>query len=1010
VTSLPHVVIITMSTVSIGKEFENKVAELLRLMGYKVIHNIEICHKKVDILATLRIPGSDTLHRVIVECKHEEKNINQVARVREFKDLLREARERNKAESAEIITLKPWSDQAKGVALGSGVKLYTYTQKLAQLMNFDEYLVSTIEDFENDELSKYYIDLNAEIRISAKDIRLQEEGSPKEKTLLPIDTHISYWLQEEGLENQIAILGEFGSGKTSFCRHYAYELAKKYKMNEEERVRIPILFNLGKFTKNINLEDLIVGFLDRKCGVSNPKFNIFNKMNDEGLFLLMFDGFDEMAVQVDFDTILANLKEIEKLTKSPKSKVLLTSRREYFISAEEEEEIFAPRSLLEKERKFDRLHLVPLNESQIKSFLQQRIPLIEEAEEDWGYYLERIREIHDLTDLSKRPVMLDMITKTLPQLVRAKKPISAANLYQTYLEGEIKRQAVDKRRKLLIKREHRFLSMQALAVHFYVENLPGVTAKQVKELIKDKFTPSQQEELEAHLRDFLTCSFLIREGDYYRFSHRSIVEYLTSRELYDEIRKDKPDIFRINPLTKEIRDFILELQPDKAVLWRWIEITKQKSFDDVKYLGGNAISLLHLLGGKLERKDFSNTVLNNAYLEFADLTETDFKGAVLRNANLNRTILREADFSYADLEGASIGERDVIKRIAWSPDGKYIVAAIGDITHKNNVALGIWNAKTFENIRMLTGHTGFISDICWDSNMKHMVTSGYDHNLIIWDMKGFRIKMRVNPQIGYIWYAFSIRNSLILCCGSGFGVKLVDAETGKIEGAFMGKYSRIYPLGILDNFLIVALDANSQAPDKLAKKDSSRIVVWDMDSNKKIKSSEYDILSWCHLLDKSRKKIITAQNLDEKRPMSKIQLNEMDYLLQNESVLWNCGEPVWKMIWSPNAKLIALVIDRPGGSLIVWDYEERKTIAILEGHGELVYATEVSFSPDSKYLASGGQDKIIKIWDVDTKSETFGRCVHTIESQINCRRMKIRSVKGLSEEKRRFLQEQGAIS
>lgn len=168
-----------MSTVSKGTEFENKVAELFQLMGYKVVQNIEICHKKVDILATLQILGSDTLHRVIVECKHEAKNINQVARVREFQALLQEAREQNKAESAEIITLKSWSAQAKGAASGSGVKLYTYTQKLAQLMNFDQYLASIIDDFETDELSKYYIDLNTEKNLVQKTSNLWRKAFMK---------------------------------------------------------------------------------------------------------------------------------------------------------------------------------------------------------------------------------------------------------------------------------------------------------------------------------------------------------------------------------------------------------------------------------------------------------------------------------------------------------------------------------------------------------------------------------------------------------------------------------------------------------------------------------------------------------------------------------------------------------------------------------------------------------------------------------------------------------------
>jgi WD40 repeat protein len=217
-------------------------------------------------------------------------------------------------------------------------------------------------------------------------------------------------------------------------------------------------------------------------------------------------------------------------------------------------------------------------------------------------------------------------------------------------------------------------------MHFYKENPTGVTAKKVKELIKDTFTSKQQEELEAHLRDFLTCSFLIREGNNYRFSHRPIVEYLTAKGLYGEIHEDKPDIFKINSLTKEIRDFIIELQPDKVTLWKWIEKTKHKFFDEVQYLGSNALTLLNLLGEELKGKDFSNTVLHNTYLHSADLTGSNFERAVLKNANLNNTILKGADFSFADLERISLEEMGAVHCVAFSPDGRYLASASFDNT------------------------------------------------------------------------------------------------------------------------------------------------------------------------------------------------------------------------------------------------------------------------------------------------------------------------------------------
>lgn len=47
-----------------GRNFEDQVAELYRLLGARVTQKIEIHQKKVDILATFRIPGSSREHSV----------------------------------------------------------------------------------------------------------------------------------------------------------------------------------------------------------------------------------------------------------------------------------------------------------------------------------------------------------------------------------------------------------------------------------------------------------------------------------------------------------------------------------------------------------------------------------------------------------------------------------------------------------------------------------------------------------------------------------------------------------------------------------------------------------------------------------------------------------------------------------------------------------------------------------------------------------------------------------
>jgi hypothetical protein len=448
-----------------GRKFEEIVADLYRLLGAEVTPNIEIQFKKVDILAEFPIPGSGQKYRVIVECKDEKKAVNANQRVDSFSGLLNRARIAGDADSAEIITRVPWSDQAKGAARASGISLLTYHQKLSQLIDFKPYLKEVVNRFEKKDtlrpndppLSAYYVDISGEMNIGGKT-----------ENLPIVTTYIKEWLKAKDKKNQLAVFGGYGTGKSSLCFKLMYDLSKDYLVNSEEN-RIPILLNLRDFVGKIKIEAFITSFLDQECNVSNPKFNLFREMNDAGIFLLIFDGLDEMAVKVDSDVLEANLMEIDKLAASPNSKILLTSRPEHFISEIEEQQVLQPELNVFGNRaaKYEPLKILPWIEPQINSFLEKRVPLIKGVNEPWTVYRDRINSIQELKDLSHRPVLLEMIVKTLPKLIESGITINLNNLYKTYLSEEIKRQKIAKKRELLLTEKSRFRILETLAIDNY---------------------------------------------------------------------------------------------------------------------------------------------------------------------------------------------------------------------------------------------------------------------------------------------------------------------------------------------------------------------------------------------------------------------------------------------------------------------------------------------------------------------------------------------------------------
>ncbi len=169
------------------------------------------------------------------------------------------------------------------------------------------------------------------------------------------------------------------------------------------------------------------------------------------------------------------------------------------------------------------MKILPWEEDQAEQFLQRRVPLVKGADKPWTYYRDQIKQIRGLADLSRRPVLLDMIVKTLPRLISSDEAINLPNLYKNYLLGEMKRQKVLKKRTFLLSDDDRFKLLQDLALDIYHNATQSLTFSEAQKRIEKDLEPPKQE-LEAHTRDFLTNSFLIRRGDEYRLSHKSILD------------------------------------------------------------------------------------------------------------------------------------------------------------------------------------------------------------------------------------------------------------------------------------------------------------------------------------------------------------------------------------------------------------------------------------------------------------------------------------------------------
>jgi WD40 repeat protein len=94
---------------------------------------------------------------------------------------------------------------------------------------------------------------------------------------------------------------------------------------------------------------------------------------------------------------------------------------------------------------------------------------------------------------------------------------------------------------------------------------------------------------------------------------------------------------------------------------------------------------------------------------------------------------------------------------------------------------------------------------------------------------------------------------------------------------------------------------------------------------------------------------------------------------------WDVGHPVRGIALSPDGEILAVAcgLEKPSAQVRLYSVRSFELLATLKGHSEAV--TCVVFTPDSKFLVSGGEDNKCVIWDMATRKSTGDFEGHTFD-------------------------------
>jgi predicted NACHT family NTPase len=409
----------------------------------------------------------------------------------------------------------------------------TFDELIDQDVDFSPYIQWLVEQVENQEIDERYIQLGCK----------RSEIDPQTQSYLgthpyPADIneglegYIDGWL-EATEKYHISVLGEFGMGKTWFTLHYAWRELQKYlkaKETQRKRPRLPLLMPLRDYAKAVDVENVLAHFFFGKHKIRLHN-EVFDRLNEMGKLLLIFDGFDEMSNKTSKQEMADNFWQLTQVA-VPGAKVILTSRQEHFPDDGNARLLFGGKVPASRSRQlvapqFELVELEPFTESQMRQMLGQHT---DEATVDL------IMAQPDLRDLAQRPVMGQLLVAALADLQRdlaAGKSIDLARVYYYAVRQKMETNILSKRTFTSLADKTFFLG--ELAGAMYAQETLSLHFSEFPEQLRSMFG-LEDRELDHWCYDMAGETLLIRdrEGNY-KFSHNSLREFFVAYKFAAEL-------------------------------------------------------------------------------------------------------------------------------------------------------------------------------------------------------------------------------------------------------------------------------------------------------------------------------------------------------------------------------------------------------------------------------------------------------------------------------------------
>ena len=345
------------------------------------------------------------------------------------------------------------------------------------------------------------------------------------------------------------LFGKPGAGKTTFLKHLALQcIAGSY---QPKCVPVFISLRYDKTVKpgtsrreNVEANNCLIQEIDDVCRLASFNTNQIQELLQQGCFLLLLDGLDEVPPS-QINTVIQDIQSFTQ--RYPNNPCVITSR------------LTSNQPYLDG---FFNLEVDDFSYKQVATFVQQwflaNLPQATVAKQKAKHFLEALdlEENQPLKELVATPILLSLLCSVF--LARSDFPKQRAKLYQAGLDILLKRwdqsrgiqrtqgvyQQLSVADKLILLGTIAEKTFRQNKYFFEKTELLDIISSYLKNESNRKSVSLDQESLvqecEAILQAIQLQHGLIieRAKDIYSFSHLTFQEYLTARKILHKINPD----------------------------------------------------------------------------------------------------------------------------------------------------------------------------------------------------------------------------------------------------------------------------------------------------------------------------------------------------------------------------------------------------------------------------------------------------------------------------------------